>query len=234
MLEIINVMFNILNNNIKKTEVTMNELIKKCPKCNHYLHISEYSCSECDTKIKGEFKIYESNGDNHNIFNKLSEEDSYFILVFLQTGGVIQNVEKVMGISYPTVKAKLHEIQLKLSGEIHDQHHDRYFDKKAFKREMRQFKHNLRRHIRANVHHGRKHGFAIKMDLDMDPDDDHDSIAYETTEAGPRLGPDFATEPSESKDSGTGRKLSDILDKLDSGELDVAETMDKIKGLKNK
>lgn len=217
----------------------MKELIKKCPKCDEYLVISEYSCPECDTKIKGEFKISESTDDNHNIFSKLNEEDRYFALVFLQTGGVIQNVEKVMGISYPTVKAKLKEIQAKLSGEIHDWHHDKSFDKKEFKREMKNFKRNLKRHIKSQIHHSMRDGFGVKVDLKMDPDDDHDSFESERHNVGAESSshqyemPESELGKSSKKEaSDKMKRVNELLDQLDSGELDADETMNKIKDLK--
>lgn len=48
----------------------------------------------------------------------MEDDDRYFCLVFLQCEGSIKDVERVMGISYPTVKGRLERIR-------------RYFDPEA-------------------------------------------------------------------------------------------------------
>lgn len=48
----------------------------------------------------------------------MADDDRYFCLVFLQCEGSIKDVERVMGISYPTVKGRLERIR-------------KYFDPKA-------------------------------------------------------------------------------------------------------
>jgi hypothetical protein len=41
---------------------------------------------------------------------KLTEEDQAFVVAFLRTHGSIKEMEKVFGISYPSVKNRLHRI----------------------------------------------------------------------------------------------------------------------------
>jgi len=77
-------------------------MINQCPICEAELKISELTCSKCETVLKGDFK----GGD----FCKLSEEDQHFIKVFLKSHGNIKEVEKELGISYPTVKNRLNQI----------------------------------------------------------------------------------------------------------------------------
>jgi hypothetical protein len=50
-------------------------------------------------------------------FCRLSDEDRVFALAFLQMEGSIKDMERLMGISYPTVKAKLARLNAALSGE---------------------------------------------------------------------------------------------------------------------
>lgn len=85
----------------------MKKSLSECPSCSELLVISQYHCKECDIEINGEFEGC--------TFCGLKDEDRYFALIFLQTGGNISDVEKVMGISYPTVKAKLNQLLERLS-----------------------------------------------------------------------------------------------------------------------
>jgi hypothetical protein len=86
--------------------------LNTCPKCNSNLKISEYSCPSCDTIIKGDFQGCQ--------FCNLDDEDRLFALVFLQTEGNMKDVERLMGISYPTIKSKLKNINKKIEGTQHE------------------------------------------------------------------------------------------------------------------
>ncbi|MCX5786012.1 MAG: DUF2089 domain-containing protein [Elusimicrobia bacterium] len=78
----------------------------KCPSCEGKLVITELCCSECKTSIKGVFDLPE--------FSLLSHEEEYFLRVFLAARGNIKEVERQLGISYPTVKSKLENMLSKL------------------------------------------------------------------------------------------------------------------------
>lgn len=80
----------------------MNNRLKQCPVCNSNLEIREYYCSKCDTTIRGNFDI----GDLASL-TPLQQE---FVKVFICAQGSIKEVEKVLEVSYPTVKNKLKEI----------------------------------------------------------------------------------------------------------------------------
>lgn len=82
-------------------EEQMNEL-KGCPYCDGDLIIKKVKCSGCETEIAGSFKT--------NRFHMFDEEQLYFIEMFLKSEGSIKQVEKELGISYPTVKSRLNKI----------------------------------------------------------------------------------------------------------------------------
>jgi hypothetical protein len=82
------------------------EQLTNCPRCNSRLYIARYMCGSCGTSIEGEFP--------GNIFSQLSDDDRLFALVFLQTEGNMKDVERVMGISYPTIKARLKKLNRSL------------------------------------------------------------------------------------------------------------------------
>lgn len=73
-----------------------------CPVCSSRLEVTELHCNDCDTTIRGSFKL--------DKFSYLSKEQKYFIEVFLKNRGNIKEIEKDLGISYPTVKKNLENV----------------------------------------------------------------------------------------------------------------------------
>lgn len=80
----------------------MKEYLNKCPVCQGDLHTIKYKCSSCHTEIQGDFK--------GSKFCSLSEDHLDFIEVFVMNRGSIKEIEKVLGLSYPSVRAKLDEV----------------------------------------------------------------------------------------------------------------------------
>ena len=74
----------------------------KCPVCGHELLVNKLSCSYCATKIEGEFSSCK--------FCRLPEEQREFIEVFIKCRGSIKEVERELGISYPTVRSRLDSV----------------------------------------------------------------------------------------------------------------------------
>ena len=75
------------------------KLIAKCPFCNDDLVVCRLTCSGCDTQIDSQVSI--------PAFFRLSQEMQDFVMTFLRCRGNIREVEKGLGISYPTVCKKL-------------------------------------------------------------------------------------------------------------------------------
>ena len=74
-------------------------LVTQCPVCNGELVISRLSCTACDTRIETELPFA--------ALMRLPEEMREFVLIFLRCRGNIREVEKELGISYPTVCKRL-------------------------------------------------------------------------------------------------------------------------------
>lgn len=74
----------------------------KCPSCSGRVVVTELCCSDCKTTIKGSFELPQ--------FAALAPEDENFLRVFLAARGNIKEVERQLGISYPTVKARLEAV----------------------------------------------------------------------------------------------------------------------------
>lgn len=77
-------------------------LITTCPVCNDALKITKLKCTHCHTVIENEFELSK--------LAALTKEQHYFIEIFLKSRGNIKEVEKELGISYPTVRGKLNDI----------------------------------------------------------------------------------------------------------------------------
>lgn len=76
--------------------------LTKCPVCDSKLKIQKLKCNKCSTVVENEFEFSK--------FDYLSKEQLDFIEVFLKCRGNIKDVEKELGISYPTVRAKLDDV----------------------------------------------------------------------------------------------------------------------------
>lgn len=63
------------------------------------MYISELSCDESGISIRGRFEA--------SRYSKLDAEQEKFLETFLRCRGMLNSVEKELGISYPTVKIRL-------------------------------------------------------------------------------------------------------------------------------
>ena len=78
------------------------KLLKDCPVCGSELKAIKLSCSSCGTTIESEFTL--------SRFEQLSKEQLAFVETFMKCRGSIKDVEKELGISYPTVRGKLDDV----------------------------------------------------------------------------------------------------------------------------
>ena len=80
----------------------MNTLPTKCPLCGGEVTVTRIYCRECDTTIEGRF----SGGS----FAQLSPEQVAFVELFVRCEGKITRMEDELGLSYPTIRNRLHEV----------------------------------------------------------------------------------------------------------------------------
>lgn len=88
------------------------ELIGKCPICSQDLEVTELECPVCHTKLSGHFDPCK--------FCKLSPEQRSFAEIFIKNRGNIKEVERELGISYPTVRARLEGVIRALGYTVDD------------------------------------------------------------------------------------------------------------------
>ena len=82
------------------------EALGKCPICGENTEITKISCHACDTTIEGQFQLCK--------FCRLTSEQKTFIDVFIKCRGNIKEVEKELGVSYPTVRNRLEDVAVAL------------------------------------------------------------------------------------------------------------------------
>jgi len=73
-----------------------------CPVCKSELVVSRLHCPSCDTTIEGRFTA------GH--FSNLTPEQLNFIVAFVRNEGKLNRMEEELGLSYPTIRNRLHEV----------------------------------------------------------------------------------------------------------------------------
>ena len=77
-----------------------------CPACHGHLDARILVCNSCGIRVEGTFARSE--------FDQLDENEMHFLRIFVHSEGKIREVEKALGVSYPTVKARLANLKEKL------------------------------------------------------------------------------------------------------------------------
>ena len=100
------------------------EVSDSCPVCGDTLLVTRLSCGHCGSALEGAFRLSASasarrsgpppaRGTPEVRFGRLARLTAAqleFVETFLRCRGVIKNVEDMLGISYPTVKARLNTV----------------------------------------------------------------------------------------------------------------------------
>ncbi len=73
----------------------------QCPVCNADLLVTRLECSACGTEVNGTFTLGHLAG--------LREPHASVIEMFLRLRGNVKDMERELGLSYPTVRARLEE-----------------------------------------------------------------------------------------------------------------------------
>lgn len=76
--------------------------LTRCPVCKNEMNVTRLHCPSCDTVVEGRFAA------GH--FANLSPEQLDFIVTFVRCEGKLTRVEGELGLSYPTIRNRLHEV----------------------------------------------------------------------------------------------------------------------------
>jgi hypothetical protein len=71
---------------------------RDCPVCGDRLSLTRLSCQACGTELSGEFESCD--------FCSLSPDDRQVLRVFLASRGNMKDLERHLGVSYPTARAR--------------------------------------------------------------------------------------------------------------------------------
>jgi hypothetical protein len=77
-----------------------------CPVCDERLALTRLTCPACDTELSGGFATCE--------FCVLTNEDRDVLRVFLASRGNMKDLERHLGVSYPTARARFDALLVKL------------------------------------------------------------------------------------------------------------------------
>lgn len=89
------------------------KLLVDCPVCGDKLKAVKLTCGTCGTSIESEFTLSK--------FEQLSSDHLQFIEIFLKCRGSIKDVERELGISYPTVRARLNDVIKSLGYDVEEE-----------------------------------------------------------------------------------------------------------------
>jgi hypothetical protein len=84
-------------------------LVSRCPFCDGTLEIRRLGCTTCETAIDSKISI--------PALFRLPPDLMAFVLTFLRCQGKIRDVEKELGISYPTVIKRLDLVNVLLGNQ---------------------------------------------------------------------------------------------------------------------
>jgi hypothetical protein len=75
------------------------DVIATCPVCAGELAVTRLRCGGCGTTIEGEFGV--------GRFARLTRDQTAILESFLRSRGNLRDMERELGISYPTVRARV-------------------------------------------------------------------------------------------------------------------------------
>lgn len=75
------------------------DVISTCPVCSSELAVTRLHCASCGTTLEGEFSV--------GRFGRLSRDQMALLESFLRARGNLRDIERELGISYPTVRARV-------------------------------------------------------------------------------------------------------------------------------
>ena len=75
------------------------DVISTCPVCASELAVTRLHCRSCGTTLEGDFSV--------GRFGRLTREQLVLLESFLRSRGNLRDMERELGISYPTVRARV-------------------------------------------------------------------------------------------------------------------------------
>jgi hypothetical protein len=78
------------------------DVISTCPVCSSELAVTRLHCGSCGTTLEGDFSV--------GRFGRLSRDQLALLESFLRSRGNLREMERELGISYPTVRSRVEQL----------------------------------------------------------------------------------------------------------------------------
>ena len=75
------------------------DVISTCPVCSNELSVTRLHCGSCGTTLEGDFSV--------GRFGRLDRDQLTLLESFLRSRGNLREMERELGISYPTVRSRV-------------------------------------------------------------------------------------------------------------------------------
>jgi hypothetical protein len=75
------------------------DVISTCPVCSNELAVTRLHCRSCGTTLEGDFSV--------GRFGRLNRDQLVLLESFLRSRGNLREMERELGISYPTVRSRV-------------------------------------------------------------------------------------------------------------------------------
>jgi len=75
------------------------DVISTCPVCSGELAVTRLHCRSCGTTLEGDFSV--------GRFGRLSRDQLALLESFLRSRGNLRDMERELGLSYPTVRSRV-------------------------------------------------------------------------------------------------------------------------------
>lgn len=75
------------------------DVISTCPVCSSELAVTRLHCGSCGTTLEGDFSV--------SRFGRLNRDQHAVLESFLRSRGNLREMERELGISYPTVRSRV-------------------------------------------------------------------------------------------------------------------------------
>jgi hypothetical protein len=75
------------------------DVISTCPVCSSELAVTRLHCRSCGTTLEGDFSV--------GRFGRLNRDQLALLESFLRSRGNLREMERELGISYPTVRSRV-------------------------------------------------------------------------------------------------------------------------------
>lgn len=75
------------------------DVISTCPVCSNELAVTRLHCRSCGTTLEGDFSV--------GRFGRLNRDQLALLESFLRSRGNLREMERELGISYPTVRSRV-------------------------------------------------------------------------------------------------------------------------------